>query len=150
MEPNEPIRERKTFLPPTDGYFARPQRRATSYIGDFVMCWLALCGLLNAAAGAAFFTDKKMQFRLFEQWLESPAQRMEWIGFYSAMSVVGFTYMLWRYRWRYRLSTLFKIAVLWCVALAALKTTPISMAVFGILAFGYTVIWSCRSKGSPE
>ncbi len=150
MEQKEPIRERRSFLPPTDRYFARPKRRAASYVADFVMCWLAPCGLGNAAAGVAFFTDEKIHFRLFEQRLESPAQRIECVAVYAVMSVVGFTYMLWRYRWRYRLSTLFKIVALWCVVLGALKTTPIFMAVFGTLAFAYAVAWSCRSKGLPE
>jgi hypothetical protein len=114
------------------------------------MCWLALCGLGNAAAIAALFTDRKMHFQLFGQLLDSPSQRILGIAFYFLMSAVGFTYMLWRYHWRYRLSTLLKIAVLWCVVLAALKATPWSIAVFGVLAFWYTVNWTCRPKGVPE
>ena len=41
------------------------------------MCWLALCGLANAAVCVAAFTVEKFNLRLFGQPLTTPAQKME-------------------------------------------------------------------------
>ena len=66
-------------------------------------------------------------------------------------STVGFVYMLWRYHWRYRLSTLLKIAVFWCVVLASFATNvPYAGNAIFVLVFVYAVIWTCRRKGLPE
>ena len=150
MEPIEPIRGRQQSGHPTDRRIFGSWRTIALGVADFIMCFFALGGLLDAALGVAFFTDENVRFRLPWQVLESPTQRMEWIAFYSATSLVGFAYMLWRYRWRCRLSTLFKIMALCCVAIAAFKTAVWSVPVFGLWVFGYTVTWTCRPKGLPE
>jgi hypothetical protein len=111
------------------------------------MCWLALCGLANAAVCVAAFTVEEFNLRLFGQHLTTPAQKMEGIALYSAISVAGFVYMLWRYHWRYRLSTLLKIAVFWFVAIGAITANAvIAIICIGPAVFVYTVIWACRSK----
>jgi hypothetical protein len=86
-------------------------------IADFCVCLVTLIGLANAAFGTASFTlDIKLS--LFERDVTTSIQRLGYIGLYSAISGLGFMYMLWRHNWRCELFTLVKIVAIWCVLIA--------------------------------
>jgi hypothetical protein len=79
------------------------------------------------------------------------ARTVECILMFSAMSAIGFSYMLWRYHWRYRLLTLFKIAMFWGVILAAITISVMFTIYASIpLMLAYAFVWSFRRKGLPE
>jgi len=108
------------------------------------MCWFALCGLVGVAfvlmsfavpVDAGSFTDTTLTGKVVE------------IAKDAILSAVGFSYMLQRYHWRYRLSTLLRIAVFWCVVLALLATNSVlALTIIVALVFAYAVIWAGRRK----
>jgi hypothetical protein len=151
MEPTNPIRGGQSSEPPTDRYVSRSWKTIAFPFADFVLCGLALCGLVNTAAGFAAF-NARTNSQLSEHGLTTTAtQKLEWIAIFAVVSAFGFTYMLWRYHWRYRLSTLFKIGAFWCIALAAATTnTAFAIWIGGQLVLAYAIIWSSRCKKFPE
>ncbi len=74
------------------------------------------------------------------------------------MSAFGFLYMLWRYNWSCRLSTLFSVGTLWCIDLAITphlqgEPSPLSLIAFlglGFFMFLYAVKWACYRKAHPN
>ena len=144
MEPTEPIRGGQESERSTDRCFARPWRVIGRWLADFVMCWFALCGLVGVAfvlmsfavpVDAGSFTDTTLTGKVVE------------IAKDAILSAVGFSYMLQRYHWRYRLSTLLRIAVFWCVVLALLATNSVlALTIIVALVFAYAVIWAGRRK----
>lgn len=125
-------------------------------IANFLMCWLALCGLANAAFGVAALSNTDIKLTLFQQPATTPTQKLTYFVIYFALSAVGFSYMLWRYNWRCRLSTLLKIAALCCVLLATglvLRTDTIlqgQFMFFGTVIFAllYSLSWSQRHENA--
>jgi hypothetical protein len=151
MEPTEPIRGRIQSGPSTDRQFVRSWKSLLFLVADYFMCWFALGGLVNAAFGVAAFTVEKINLPLVGQFLTTTAHKLEWIAIYSVASAIGFTYVSWRYHWRYRLSTLFKIAAFCCIVLGALTANAVfAILTAGPLVFVYAVVWACRRKDMPE
>jgi hypothetical protein len=131
-------------------------RKNARWIVDFLMCWIALCGLANVAVGIASF-HFKINLSIFGEPIEAPVQRFSWIALYLAVSIVGFTYMLWRNRWRFQLLTLLKVPILWCVIFASVAMIP-QLPVIGVVAFltctlfifSYAIYWASRAARMSE
>ena len=114
MEPAEPIRGRQPSGPPTDRRFFGQRRSIISWVADFYMSWFAFFGLGSAAIFLASF-NPKIHTQVYGLGLheDTAAKKLACMAISFAISAAGFAYMLWRYRWRYRLSTLLKISLLW-------------------------------------
>jgi hypothetical protein len=121
------------------------------WIADFFFCWLSLGGLWNTAVVVVSFNMTGIKMQLFGQPIETTAQRIICLVYYAIMSAVGFTYMLWRYHWHYRLLTLINIGFSWFIMLAA-ATANILMATIAIsiIIFMYVIYWSSRHKEAHE
>jgi hypothetical protein len=148
MEPKDPIRERSVVLPPTDRRFVVVCSKG---FADFVMCCLALVGLVGIAFVLMSFAGRIGNSSFTNA---TPMDAAGEIAKNAMRSAVGFGYMLWRYHWRFRLSTLLKIAVFWCAALASFAAFPTNVPYAGtamfVFVFVYAVIWTSRPKGLPE
>jgi hypothetical protein len=128
-----------------------PRKHVRFWIPDCILCWFALCGMANAAVAVASFTNTERRAQFVQEIWGTPAQRLTYIAISTTISATGFTYMLWRYRWRYRLLTLFKIALSWFAMFAAVATNiTIGMLVIGVLIFAYTIYWASQPKGMPN
>jgi hypothetical protein len=128
-------------------------RSGAWWLADFVMCWLALCGLVNAAIGMGSFV-----YNIQIADVSTPIQRSAYIAMYLGLSTIGFFYMLWRYNWSCRLSTLVSVTALWCVALAMtpyLQGEPKTLSLCAFLGvvfflFFYALNWACHCKTRPD
>jgi hypothetical protein len=126
------------------------QKSTVFWLADFCMCWLALCGLANAAVGLVSFAVQ-VNFDLLGHPATSPVLKVAWIAIYSAISAIGFAYMLWRFQWRCRAFTLLEIAVFFCVVLAALAIhVAVAIVCIGFPVLVYTVIWANRRYKAAE
>jgi hypothetical protein len=135
----------------------KPGNKAAIWIADFFGCWLAVCGLIQIAIGFASFTwnDERIGLKLFDQPVKTTTQRLEFIVLSILAASIGFCYMLWRYHWRCRLSTMLSLMVHFCVLLGLTRLmTPnhelLLVIVFSgicIYAFSFTAYWASRPKG---
>lgn len=132
----------------------RLDRSVRTWILNFVMCWFALGGLCNVVVGVASFSSK-VRVHLHGEPVETPTQRFQLIAESAVVSVIGFTYMLWRKKWQFRLSTLFILTVLWCVVFAAVSVvspdnfaSSISIALIGLVMLCYCIYWANSQGGS--
>jgi hypothetical protein len=116
-------------------------------LGDFVMCWLALCGLANVAVGFASFLRGDICWLGRVDGHSTTIQRIGWIAVYCGISAAGFVYMLWRYHWRCRTVTILKAAAFLCASfLTALIHPLLWVATIGSVAFVYTFLWASSQK----
>ena len=152
MEPTEPIRGGQQSGLPRYWRFFRSWKEVVFFYLDTWACFLALFGLALTALFLASFNPK------IRSEVIGPFPRPDigvrtavGVAIFLAMSAACFSYMLWRYRWRYRLITLFKIALFWGVTLAAI-TVDVKFTIYaGILVIMlYAFIWSFRLKKLRE
>lgn len=137
----------------------RRGRSVAYWILNFLMCWLALVGLWNVVVGIASFAFDTY-LHLFGKEVVTTAQRLQWIALYSTFSAIGFTYMIWRNKWQFRINTLLILAVLWCIFFATAALTKsesiVSFFLTGVMAlvlFYYCVCWANQQQSkisTPE
>jgi hypothetical protein len=130
----------------------RATTRFARWLADFLMCSLALIALVNAIFGVASF-NFDLKLSLFGNPVTTVTLRFLWIALYLALSGLGFSYMLWRYDWRFGLATLWQIPVLWCLTFGVVLAMQLGQ-IIGLLAIGslgllllwYAVIWASKPK----
>jgi len=141
------------LTPKRSNHPLKPTKNPAVPVVDFCMCFLALCGLFNVAVGVAAFAFN-LNLDMFGVAVTTTAQKLEWIGIYFVLSAVGFIYMLWRYEWRYRLSTMVQLAVLWCVFLVVTPMIATARGFLSTFLMGgislfvviYCLSWAGRTK----
>jgi hypothetical protein len=129
--------------------------RIVRFCVDLSMCLMALNGLASVAIAIVSFRLGGIEMTMFGQPVTTTMQKIAIVGGQCAWSALGFLYMLWRYKWHCRLSTLLKITAYCCVLVAAASALRrdgimIAIASVGIFNFVYAFIWSCRINGREE
>lgn len=126
----------------------RLDRSVRTWILNFVMCWFALGGLCNVVIGAASYSSD-VPMNLHGKPIENATQRFQWTAESAVLSAIGFTFMLWRKKWQFRLSTLFILTVVWCVVFASVSVlrpndfaSTIPFALIGLAMFCYCIYWA--------
>lgn len=129
----------------------RRGRRICVWIADFLMCWLALSSFVNVVFGIASFTiPLQMSTSILGHVVSTDGQPFQSIGLHAAYSVIGFTYMLWRTGWRFQLSTIVALTILWFVTFSAAWLMHFENAFLSVLAisgvtlplFYYSICWA--------